>query len=389
MSSAEARRLAITTQGLGAERDGRAVSPRMIRNAIRHIGFLQIDSVNVLVRAHYMPLFSRLGAYDMGLIHDEAYRGRTRTLAEYWVHEASLVPVESMPLFRWRMEDAARGSGIYEGLARFARENAPLVKQVLGVVRDRGAIAASGIGVGEKKGPGWWNWSEAKTAIEFLFWTGEVTVARRETAGFTRIYDLPERVLPEAVHAAPVPSREEAQRALLGHAARRLGIATEIDLREYFRLPVADTKARLADLIEAGEVTPVEVEGWNKPAFLAKDMRVPREVEGAALLSPFDPLVCERPRTERLFDFHYRIEIYTPAHKRQFGYYCLPFLMGDRIVARVDLKADRAAGVLRVESAHLEGHARAADVAGPLKAELDRMAGWLGLETVSKLRFAR
>jgi len=286
------------------------------------------------------------------------------------------------PLFRWRMAEAERGIGIYNGLARFANERKALVAEVLAAVRERGPVAASDLEIGDKKGPGWWSWSDAKSAIEFLFWAGKVTTLRRETAGFARIYDLPERALPAEVLARPTPSPEQAQRALLLHAARAQGVATETDLREYFRLPIAQARARLAELVEDGALVEVAVEGWSKPAYMLAGAKLPRAVAGAALLSPFDPLISERARAERLFDFHYRIEIYTPAPKRQYGYYCLPLLLGDRIVGRFDLKADRAAGVLRVEAAHIEGHADVGEVAEAARGELARMAGWLGLGEV-------
>jgi uncharacterized protein len=246
-------------------------------------------------------------------------------------------------------------------------------------VRERGPLSASELGLGGEGKPHWWGWSEAKTALEFLFWSGEITTLRREPAGFARIYDVPERVLPAEVLLLPTPSMAEAQRALLRHAAAALGVATEVCMREYFRLPVADARARLADLVEAGDLVPVAVEGWTKPAYMPRGIAIPRKAGGVALLSPFDPLISERARAERLFDFHYRIEIYTPSHKRKFGYYCLPLLMGDRIVGRFDLKADRAAGVLRVEAAHVEGHADVGEVGAAARGECERMAGWLGL----------
>ncbi len=384
LSTTEARRLAISAQGLSVAGTSRNDSPatrrRDIRDTIRQLGLLQIDSVNVLVRAHFMPLYSRLGAYDHAHLLDDAYCAPAKKrLFEYWAHEACLIPVEMQPLFRWRMAAAERGDGIYQGLARFGRDNKLLIAEVLAAVRTRGPLAASEIGLGAKGAPGWWGWSEAKSAIEFLFWAGQVTTLRRETAGFARIYDLPERVLPAAVLAMPTPSPEEAQRALLLRAAGAHGVATETDLREYFRLPVAQTRVRLAELVEDGALLSVAVEGWGKPAFMLPGTKIPRAVSAAAFLSPFDPLISERGRAERLFDFHYRIEIYTPAHKRQYGYYCLPLLLGDRIVARLDLKADRAESVLLVESAHIEGHAEVGEVASAARAELARMAGWLGL----------
>lgn len=381
LSLAQARRLAIAAHGLAGQ-SSLPTNKRRVLATIRQLGLLQIDSVNVLVRAHFMPLFSRLGAYDQQLLSGDAYRGKNRPLFEYWAHEACLIPVEMHRLFRWRMAAAERGEGIYSGLARFAAENRALINQVLAAVRDSGAMAASGLSLGSQGVPGWWGWSDAKSALEYLFWAGKLTTLRRETAGFARIYDLPERVLSGDILNVTTPEPAEAQRQLLLHAARAHGIATATDLREYFRLPVTETALRLAELVEAGELLPVSVDGWNNPAFVPPGLTVPRRVDAAALLSPFDPLISERRRAERLFGFHYRIEIYTPAHKRRFGYYCLPFLLGDRIVARLDLKAERSSLTLRVESAHLEDGAAAYEVGPPARQELERMAAWLGLDHV-------
>jgi uncharacterized protein YcaQ len=339
---------------------------------------LQIDSVNVLVRAHYLPLFSRLGPYDRPLLDAAAYAGPRRTVFEYWGHEASLLPVALHPLLRWRMLRAEQGQGLYSGLARFGRERRAFVKAVLAEVTDRGPLSASDLSTGGRGRGSWWGWSEGKTALEWLFWAGLVTTAERR--GFERVYDLPSRALPPAVLAAPTPPEGEAQRALLRLAARALGVATERDLRDYFRLEVADTRARVAEMVEAGDLLPVEVEGWGRPGYLSPEARIPRRVEARALLAPFDPAVWDRHRTERIFGFHYRLEIYTPAHRRTHGYYVLPFLLGDRLVARVDLKADRAAGRLRAVAAHLESPADARAVAPALLEELEDMADWLALD---------
>jgi uncharacterized protein YcaQ len=358
-----------------------------LRRAIRRLALLQIDSVNVLARAHYLPLFARLGPYDRSLLdrlacHDGMVAGRSRRpLFEYWAHEASLLPVELQPLLRWRMARAEAGEGVWSGIARLARERPELVRRVLDEVRDRGPIGVSDLSeAGERRG-GWWGWNHGKTALEWLFWTGRVTAAGRR-GGFERLYDLPERVLPDSVLAEPTPLPADAQRELLRRSAMALGIAAESDLRDYFRLPVQDARARLAELVEAGELVPVAVEGWRQPAYRVAGMAVPRRAEAAALLAPFDPVVWERARTERLFGFHYRIEIYTPAERRRFGYYVLPFLLGDRLVARVDLKADRATGRLLVRSAHGEPGIDAGAVAEALAAELARMSAWLGLDRV-------
>jgi uncharacterized protein YcaQ len=264
------------------------------------------------------------------------------------------------------------------GMFRIATEQPELVERMYEAVRDRGPITASVLSADVPKVRGqMWAWSDQKRALEWLFWTGRITSARRLT-NFERLYDLPERVIPKRILAAPVPAEDEAQRELLRRSARALGVATEQDLRDYFRLPTADTKLRLAELVEAGELLPVTVEGWRGPAYLDPHARIPRRVDARALLAPFDPLIWERARTERIWGFRYRIEIYVPAPKRVHGYYVLPFLLGDRLVARVDLKADRKAGVLRAKATHLEPGAPP-ETRTELRAELERLAGWLGL----------
>jgi len=376
-SAAEARRIALAAQGFGEARPAGVVDARHVRRVLDRVGLFQIDSVNVLVRSHYLPLHARLGGYATDLLDRLAY-DRKRTLFEYWGHEASLMPLALQPLMRWRMARAARGQGLYSGLARFGAERADYVARVLAEVTDRGPITAGELSDGSRGEGGWWGWSEGKRALEFLFWAGLVTTARRRH--FERIYDLPERVLPAAVLAAPTPPEADAQRALLRLSSRALGIATERDLRDYFRLPVAETRDRLAELVEAGDLLPVTVAGWDRPAFLDREARVPRRIAAAALLSPFDSLIWERDRTERLFDFHYRLAFYTPAEQRTHGYYVLPFLLGDRLVTRVDLKADRQARRLLVLGAHGEPGMDPAAVAPPLHAELAGLARWLGLD---------
>lgn len=378
LSISQARRIALAAQGLHEPRPAAATS-RHVGRALERSHLLQIDSVNVLVRAHYMPLFSRLGSYDRGLLEKLAYHRTKRTAFEYWGHEASLIRIGLHPLFRWRMARAARGEGIYSGLARFGRERADFIASVRREIAVRGPIGAGELSEGGKAQASWWGWSDGKRALEWLFWAGEVTTLTRR--GFERIYDLTERALPAAVLDQPTPSEEEAQRELLKLSIRALGIASERCLRDYFRLETADTKARIPELVEAGELVPVTVEGWG-PVYLDPQARLPRKVEARALVSPFDPIVWERTRTERLFDFRYRIEIYTPAHKREFGYYCLPFVLGERVVGRLDLKADRAAGQLIVHAIHLEPHADPAEVAAALGEELRLMADWLGLSAI-------
>jgi uncharacterized protein YcaQ len=301
-------------------------------------------------------------------------------LFEYWGHEASLMPPTSQPLLRWRMEDAREGKGVWGGVARFLRTHQEFIERALSEIHDRGPLAASELSIGGKGVGGWWGWSEAKRALECLFWTGELTTATRRGT-FERVYGLPEQVLPRAIWEAPTPTREDAQRALVAMAARAMGVATERDLRDYFRMGPAESKARIAELVEAGGLVPTTVKGWQQPAYLAPDARAPRSIRANALLSPFDNLVWFRERAERLFNVRIRLEIYTPAAKRTHGYYVLPFLQGAAITARVDLKADRKAGVLVVLAAHSEPAANG-ETPRVLAAELELMAGWLGLNAV-------
>ncbi|MBZ9732425.1 winged helix-turn-helix domain-containing protein [Mesorhizobium sp. CA15] len=377
ISLAMARRVALGAQGFNDPRPSGVPDRRHLARVLSRTGLLQIDSVSAVVRAHYMPLYSRLGPYPLTLL-DNAAVTRKRAVFEYWAHEASFLPVETYPLMRWRMQRAEQGDEMYLGLAKWGRERKEMIDEIYREVADRGPIAASDI-EGHKGNGGWWGWSEAKHAFEWLFWAGRITTAYRR--GFERYYDLPERVLPQAVLDLPIPSVEDAHRELLRISARAHGIATYGDLRDYFRLAPGDTKDRIEELVEAGELLPVKVEGWDKTAYLHKDARFPRRIEARALLAPFDPVVFERTRTEKLFDFRYRIEIYTPAEKRQYGYYVLPFLLGDRIVARVDLKADRPASILRVHAAYAEAGAPP-ETAAQLFDELKQMQGWLGLEAI-------
>jgi uncharacterized protein len=379
LSAAQARRVTLAAQGFADPRPAGAPTGWAVRRLFDRVGVVQIDSVNVLQRAHYLPLFSRAGPYDTALLERAAHFA-PRRLFEYWGHEASLIPVGLQPALRWRMDRAAHEA--WGGMRRIQRDRPELVERVLDEVRSRGPIAASDVVEEERPartGP-WWDWSDVKRAFEWLFWSGQVTSARRR--GFERLYDVPERVLPAEVLAVPTPPVEDAQRALLRVAARGLGVAAERDLRDYFRLPTAEAKERIDELVEGGELWPVEVEGWAVPAYLDPAARIPRRVQARALVGPFDSLIWERTRAERLFGFRYRIEIYVPAEQRVHGYYVLPFLLGDRLVARVDLKADRAAGVLRVQASHAEEYAPP-ETAAELATELERMAGWLGLGGVA------
>jgi uncharacterized protein YcaQ len=379
LSAAEARRIAIAAQGFEAARP-KSWSKRRLMAMIERLSILQIDSVNVVSRSHYLPLFSRLGAYPRAMLEEIAW-GRRPQLFEYWGHEASLMPLRFQPLLRWRMEDAHEGRGVWKGVARFHREHRPLIDRALAEIRARGPLSASELDLGApgQKG-GWWGWSDAKRAVACLFWTGELTSATRRSS-FERVYGLPEQVFPDEVLNAPTPSRADAQRALIAASAKAMGVATERDLRDYFRMGPKESRERITELVEAGELAEVKVEGWGQATYLASDARVPRSVRAHALLSPFDNLIWFRERAERMFGTRIRLEIYTPAHKRTHGYYVLPFLQGRAITARVDLKADRKAGVLLVQAAHAEPAARR-DTAQALAAELFTMAGWLGLSGV-------
>lgn len=379
LTGGEARRIALAAQGLSGSRPEGPLGRAQLLKALGRLGVVQIDSVNVVSRTHYLPFFSRLGAYPRELL-DQAAWGRPRRVLEYWAHEASLLPVDAWPLMRWRMQDARSGVGTWKHVARFLKERRDLVDRALGEIRERGPMSAGELEIGEKGEGGWWGWSEAKRAVECLFWTGELTTATRRGT-FERVYGLPEKVLPPAVLDAPALSRAEAHRQLIRIAAGALGVATEGDLRDYFRMPVEGFKARLGELVEDGKLLPVTVKGWRNGAYLDPTARRPRRAMGQALLSPFDNLIWFRDRTERLFGVRVRLEIYTPAHKREHGYYVLPFLEGDQITARVDLKADRKAGALLVQAAHAEPRATP-ETPARLAAELKLMAGWLGLGEV-------
>jgi uncharacterized protein YcaQ len=383
LSLAQARRVALAAQGFGK------TTPREVRRSdvartVRSLGLVQIDSVNVLVRSHYLPLYSRLGPYDRTLLDAAAYDGRRRQLFEYWGHEASLLPVEQHPLLRWRMQRAQKnGDGVWGSVARFGKERAAYCREVLAEIAARGPLGVSDLATGGARQGSWWGWSQGKVALEWLFWTGQVTTHSRRR--FERVYDLPERVLPARVLAAPTPATDAAQRDLLRIAIGALGVATDRDLRDYFRLPALDARQRIAELVDADELLPVEVEGWRGRAYVAPSLRVPRRIEARTVLSPFDSLVWFRDRMQRLFDFHYRIEIYTPAHKRLHGYYVLPFLLGERLVARVDLKADREHGQLLVLNTHYEPWVDRKAVAVELREELEQLARWLDLQWSGRL----
>lgn len=385
LTAAQARRIAVAAQGFAEPRPQGPVSRAHLRRLISRIQVLQLDSVSVAVRAHYAPVFSRLGPYDRDVLDRAAWSHTSRSprlLVEYWAHEAALMAVEDWPLLRWRMREYTHG----RWGTHIVKKNLRLAEKILAAVEELGPSTAGqveahlGAEQRGRKGP-WWDRSDTKWVTEALFASGQLTTATR--VGFARHYDLTERVLPPEVVAREVAD-DDAVRQLVLRAAGALGVATEADLRDYFRLSPRQSKPAVAELVAAGELEAVEVEGWQAPAYLRAGQKVPRRDRGTALLCPFDPLIFFRPRVERLFDgFRYRIEIYTPAAKRQFGYYVWPFLLDGMLVGRVDLKADRANDVLHVVGAFTETQQRSPRVAGPLAGELRTMATWLNLSEVT------
>ncbi|ROR91531.1 winged helix-turn-helix domain-containing protein [Nocardioides aurantiacus] len=383
LSAAQARRVALVAQGF---RDPVHQPPTMrtFGRTLERTGVLQVDSVNVLQRAHYLPLYSRMGPYDPDLLR-RASEQRPRRMVEYWAHVQAFMPVDLWPVMQHRMA-GFRTNPRWGG---WLATNPGLVDRVREDVAARGPSTARDLDDGAPRSTEhWgWNWSEARKALDWLYLVGELAIAGR-TPSFECVYDVPERVLPAAVLAVPTPSPEDATRELVRRAARSHGVATVRCLSDYYRLQAsmggpgqAATQRAVAELVESGELLPARVEGWARPAYLHRDAVLPRRVHVRSLVSPFDPLVWERERTERLFDFHYRIEIYVPQHLRRHGYYVLPFVLGDRIVGRVDLKADRPGGRLLVQAAYAEPGAPP-DTAPELAAELRRMADWLGLADV-------
>ncbi len=382
LTAAQARRVAVAAQGFGAA--PAVVTRAQLRRLIGRIQVLQLDSVSVAVRAHYAPVFSRLGPYDRDVLDRAAWSDTVRSprlLVEYWAHEAALMAVEDWPLLRWRMREYVHGRWGVE----IVRKNPRLVEAVIAAVTELGPSTAGQIEAhlesGTRRGEGaWWNRSETKWVAEALFASGVLTTAHR--VGFARHYELVERALPAEVVGREVDD-DVAVRELILKAAGALGVATEADLRDYFRLRPDQSKPAVAALVAHGELEPVEVAGLKGPAYLRPGQAVPRADRGTALLCPFDPLIFFRPRTERLFGFEYRIEIYTPAAKRKYGYYVWPFLLDGELVGRVDLKADRTAGVLRVPGAFVEPGRDPKRVAAALSEQLATMAQWLGLDGVA------
>ena len=390
LTLAQARRIAIVAQGFADPRPAPGLATmRHVQRVIDRVGIIQIDSVNVLTRSQYLPIFSRLGPYDTALLN-RARDVAPRRLVEYWAHEASLIPSQTWPLLNFRMERALSDS--WGGMQRVARDHPQLVQAVLAEVISRGPLTSRQLesalehDLPRERNEWGWNWSLVKAAVEHLFWAGRISSAGR-TSQFERRYASLERVLPKAVAAQSIspadrPSDAEAFRRLMLIAARAQGVGTEQCLRDYFRLRPEQARPALAALVAAGDLVPVSIEGWKRPAYLHKDARIPRRVHAEALVSPFDSLIWQRDRTLALFDFHYRLEIYVPAHLRIHGYYVLPFLYGDTLVARVDLKADRASDTLRVNATHWEP-AAPPEARPALDRHLADMAGWLGLGSLT------
>ena len=358
---------------------------RTLQRTLERTGVLQVDSVNVLQRAHFMPLYSRMGAYDVGLLERAQGTPRQpRRMVEYWAHVQAFMPVELWPVMRHRMDHYRVSRGKWGAV----EENPELEASLLAEVRERGASTARDLddGLPRSREQWGWNWSNTRRVLDFLYLAGDLAIAGR-TSQFEVLYDVPERVLPATVLAAPTPTPQEAVTELVRRAARSHGVASVNCLADYYRLRLQpasgqpSVRAAVDELVESGELTPVKVQGWKRQAYLHRDARLPRRVGARTLLSPFDPVVWERARAEALFDFFYRIEIYVPAEKRLHGYYVLPFLLGDRLVARVDLKADRATGSLLAPGAFAEPHAPE-ETAEELALELRRLAGWLGLDEV-------
>ncbi len=378
VSLATARRIALGAQGFAEPRPKGRVDRRHFRRVLDRMGLIQIDSVNVLVRSQELPLFARLGPHPRSLISDATRSGE---IFEYWVHEASHVDMAHYQLHRWKMALEHRWTRYFT----LGERRPGYVDEVYKRIEEDGPVAAGDLSERVGKKGAWWDWDDAKVALEHLFWKGRVTVTRRP-GDFARIYDLTERVIPAEVLARPEVPEREARKQLLELAARHHGIGTLADLTDYHRQSRPPCKPLVAELVEEGIIRQVEVEGWTQPAYLHNEARIPRKITSCALLTPFDPVVWNRDRASRLFGFHYRIEIYTPQPKRIYGYYVLPILWGDSVVGRLDLKADRHAGALLVQGSFAEPGVPVGPLADDLAPELHAMAGWLGLGEVVVVR---
>ena len=371
----QARRYALAAQGFNEGRAPGRIDVRHFRKVVDTVGLIQLDSVNVFSRAHYMPFFSRIGLYERDALDDWAWR--SRELFEYWGHEASLIPVDHHRLFRWQMQRGAN----WRAMTRLEEHEPEYLDDVLAQVEDRGPLRARDLSdEGVRLNQSMWNWSTGKLALEILFLKGQITTADREN--FSRLYDLSERVIPTKHLDAPDPGHDEALAELLMLAAGSMGVATADDLADYYRIRMPAARPVIRRLVEAGNLVEIEVKGWDKTAYLHPDAMLPRKARGTSLLSPFDSLIWYRPRVERLWDFHYRIEIYVPEPKRVYGYYVLPFLMNGDLVARVDLKTDRRDNRLQVRGSFAEPGVDRKAVGRALSEELAMVAEWLELEEV-------
>jgi uncharacterized protein YcaQ len=378
LSIADARCIALAAQGFDTARPKTKATQRHVDALIARLGVIQIDSVNVLVRSQELPLFARLGNHDRNAIPKAT---EAQKLFEYWGHEAAHLPVDLHPLFRWKMNAARTGKVTHWGLTSFYEENKAFVKRTLKHVATNGPTTSRELSTRTEKKGAWWDWDEAKVALEYLFLTGQL-MSRGRGTDFARIYDTPERVLPQRVVDASTPSEHDARKQLLVRSAIAQGVATMSDLADYYRQKPAAVKPLIGELVEEGELRAVAVDGWTEKAFVHRNAKLPKQLHATALLSPFDSLVWCRPRNERLFNFHYRIEIYTPKEKRKFGYYVLPFMMNGEMVGRVDLKADRANGALLAHSVHTEKGVKRSVINEALNPELHAMAAWLQLDRV-------
>ncbi len=374
ISAGEARRIALAAQGLADPRPKGRIDRRHLRKVLDQIGLIQIDSVNVLVRSQELPLFARLGPHPRSLIDDATKAGE---LFEYWVHEASHVPVEHYHLWRWKMAKDHKWGEV----ARLKERRPELLDEVLARIESSGPVASGEFNARVGPKGTWWDWDDAKIALEHLFWSGKVT-ARRRPNDFARLYELSERWIPADARDRPIITERDARKELVRLAAKHHGVATLSDITDYHRQRNTECKPLVAELVEEGELIPVTVQGWKVPAYLHRDARRPRRVSARALLSPFDSLVFNRDRTERIFGFHYRIEIYTPPPKRIYGYYVLPFLLGDELVGRIDLKSDRQNSTLLVQGSYSEPGVPDDVIIPELAEELQLLAGWLGLNSI-------
>lgn len=390
LTQSQAQRLALKAQGFGRHRaddDAPITHTRSIMRCVDQMAALQIDAINTVIRSHYMPVYSRLGHYSRDTLSRNVFlpssqRRAKRRYFEYWGHECSIMPLSLYPLFHWRREDAANGVGVYQQISALNRRKPEFVDAIRQQIHDHGPATHRTLAL-DTRGSGMWEWSESKQALEYLFWSGEITTVGRQ--GFERLYDFAEHSIPadllEAQH-----DRAASQAQLILRSVEALGVGTASDVRDYFRLPAKEADAAIAQLLSDGLIEAVTVKGWNRTAYTLPDVTLPRRCHATTLLTPFDPIVWHRERTERLFDFSYRIEIYVPAAKRRYGYYVLPFLMHGQLVARVDIKAERDTGILRVKGAWSEVGTEVSDVARELNRELQRLAHWLGLGTIDVCR---